>query len=138
MQGSFLKRMIIGVIFTVILFSVAMPVFAQSSLIPCNGANGVPNTPKAANPGECTFQDFVALAKAVANKIVIIGLALAPIIFAYVGYLLITSSDNPGKRTLAKKIGWNVAIGLVIMMLAWLLVKLVLDALVNSSILTWG
>jgi len=110
-------------------FSLATPVFAyQYSLFPCNGAN-MPNGGK-----ECTFGDLVETAQAVAERVVAFGLIVAPLIFAFAGYLYLTSQDNPGKRTRANGIFKNVAIGLVIMLIAWAIVNLILTALVCGNI----
>lgn len=122
-----------------------VPLYAQTQndaydLIPCSGVNGK-DDPGTKNGHECTFEDLIRLAQAVAKKIVQIGLILSPIIFAYAGYLLITSSDNPGKRDTAKKIAWNVAKGIAVMMLAWLIVDLILRALLKQGVLNnlpWG
>ncbi len=110
------------------------------SLIPCSGVADVSDT-GTSNGKECTFQDVIALAQAVAKKLVQIGLIVSPIIFAYAGYLLVTSQGNTGQRDKAKKIGWNVVKGLVVMLLAWLFVDLILRALLSQTFydaIPWG
>ena len=106
--------------------------------IPCNGV--VDANPsgglQASQNHACTFQDLVNGSKAFANEIVQIGLIVAPLILAYVGWLFITSGDNPDNRNTAKKIGWNVVKGLAMMMLAWVVVNLILTALLKPNIVT--
>jgi hypothetical protein len=125
-------------------FSVLIILFFYFSIFPIvsfaqtqNTFSGiVPNCGSALDPnGECNFNSVVDTARTVANEIFIIGMALAPIILAYVGYLLVTSGDKPDKRSQAKKIAWNVVIGIVIMMLAWLFVTLILNGLLNKKTL---
>jgi hypothetical protein len=142
-----------GLIFLVSSVGLLIPVMASAqgnlTLFPCSGGadningagatgGGVPVPSKlptgASGEKACTFSDLVELAQAVANKIVQVGLILSPLIFAYAGWLLLTSGANPGKRKDAQKIFLNVVIGLAIMLSAWLVVKLVLTALVNPSI----
>jgi ABC-type Fe3+ transport system permease subunit len=130
------NRRIFSLLFVLTLFIPALaPVSAQDySLIPCQGVTTT-SDPNTNNGHPCTFNDLVTLAQNLANRIVQLGLILSPIIFAYAGYLLVTSQDNPKKRDDAKGIMWNVVKGITIMLLAWLLVDLVLGALLSQSIL---
>ena len=116
------------------LFLAPVVVSAQNDLFPCSGANGITNTSGATNNRECTFNDVIELAQAIANKVVLFGLLLSPFIFAWAGWLYLTSGNNPGNRKKANGIFVNVLIGLAIMLGAWLVVKLVLTALVSSNI----
>src|SRR6185369_13409148 len=124
MKFSFLKNTIMSGAVIGMLLS-ATPVFAQSglTLFPCDGPN-------------CSFGDVIEVAQAVASRVVEFGFILAPFVFAFVGYLFLTSQDNPAKRIRARKIGINVAIGLVIMLIAWVVVNLILTALVSQTILS--
>ena len=107
---------------------------STASLFPCSGVNDV-SDPNLDNGHECTFDDLITASQGVAAKIVQIGLIIAPLIFAYAGFLLVTSQDKPAKRDEAKKIAWNVAKGLAIMMLAWVFVNLILTALLKGNVL---
>ena len=107
---------------------------SSNPLFPCSGVNGASDLGYN-NGKECTFDDLITASQALAAKIVQFGLIIAPLIFAYAGYLLVTSQDKPAKRDQAKKIAWNVAIGLAIMMLAWVFVNLILTALLEKDVL---
>ncbi len=93
--------------------------YVKQAMFPCDGP-------------ECTFQNLVTAAQEFSAKLVQIGLIVAPLIFAYAGYLYIMSGleGNAGKRKTATGIFKNVAIGIIIMMLAWVLVNTILNALV--------
>jgi len=83
---------------------------------------------------DCTFNSVVAMAQEIATAIVKVGLFVAPLIFAYAGYLLVASGSNPGNRAKAAGIFKNVVIGLFTMLAAWVIVNLVLTALVSQSV----
>jgi hypothetical protein len=109
------------VLCTTFYFIVPSALFAQN-FFPCKGP-------------DCTFENLVTVAQEVANWIIKLGLMLSPLIFAYAGFLYLTSGANPGQRTKASGIFKNVAIGLVIMMCAWLFVSLILNALLDPTVL---
>src|SRR5204863_7140878 len=110
---------------------IAAPVIAVAAgdpgLFPCSGTDI--SQADMSNGHPCTFGDLVMVAQTIAKRIVQTGLILAPLVFAYAGFLLLTSQDNPSKRIKARKVFINVAIGLVIMMIAWVIVNLVLTSL---------
>ena len=113
-------------LFFIFYFSLSSVILAQipvkqGDIIACTGV-------------DCNFQSLIETAKNVVAKIVLIGLALSPIIIAYGGFLYLTSQNNPNKRTTANGIFKNVAVGLVIMMLAWVLVSLIFSALVCGGV----
>ena len=93
-----------------------------SDLYPCDGP-------------DCKFEDLLKLVSGVVGRLFTYALILSSIIFAYAGYLYLTSQNNPNQRGQANKIFQNVVIGLAIMMLAWVLVNLVLTTFVSSEYL---
>ncbi len=122
--------------------AVLMPTVAGAAsllnpdIFPCSGtaAVGTPDASGAVEDRECTFGDVVKAVSAIASVIVKIGLIVAPLIFAYVGYIFLTSGGNPTARKEAAKIGKNVVIGLAIMLSAWVVVNFVLGALVCNNV----
>ena len=46
--------------------------------------------------------------------------------FAYAGFLMIFSGGESGKRTKAKGIFWNVALGLILAAASWLIIHTIL------------
>ena len=78
----------------------------------------------------CGWDEFLHLVNNVIYFILFYMLVpIAAIMFAYAGFMLVTSGGEPGKRTTAKKIFSNVAIGLIIAVASWLIVKTLLSLL---------
>ncbi len=77
----------------------------------------------------CGFNDAIRLVQRVIEYIFVLILPIAAIVFAYAGFLFMTSGGNPSRRDAAKKAMINVVLGIVIVMAAWLVVKTVLVAL---------
>ena len=70
----------------------------------------------------CTYNDFIGLIDRIISYLLLLIGPLAAIMFAYAGFLLVTSHENAEKRTKARKIFLNTAIGIVIILLAWVAV----------------
>ena len=62
---------------------------------------------------------------------------IAAIMFAYAGILLIFSGGDTSKRSKAKSIFINVAIGFIIAVAAWLIVEFVLNLLGYNQAFNW-
>ncbi len=60
------------------------------------------------------------------------------IIFAWAGFLFISSVANPESKNLAKKMLMNAAVGLLIVLAAWLIVDFVMKTLYNPNDSGWG
>lgn len=108
-----------------IIFLLSFAVFpsfslAQSNvLVPCGTT---------ANPTSCGFNDLLNMVNKVINFILIyMAVPIAAIMFAYAGFLLVFSGGEPAKRTKAKDVFVNVAIGLVIIAACWLIVHTILS-----------
>jgi hypothetical protein len=83
----------------------------------------------------CGISDLIILIQRVIEYIFILILPIAAIVFAYVGFLFLTSGGNTDKKTKAKKAMTNLVIGIVLVLAAWLIVQTVLTALgVDTSI----
>lgn len=84
-------------------------------LVPCNTAE------------TCDFNALLALVNNVINYMILLTVPIAAIMFAYAGFLLVTSGgESASAKTKAKSIFWNAVIGLIIALAAWLIVKLIL------------
>lgn len=77
----------------------------------------------------CGFNEFITLIQNVIEYIFILVLPIAAIVFAYAGFLFLTSGGNAEKRKAAKKAMVSVIIGVLIVMVAWIAVRTVLSAL---------
>lgn len=81
----------------------------------------------------CGFADIIRLIQNIIEYIFILILPIAAIVFAYAGFLLLTSGGSPEKRKSAKNAMVKVITGIIIILLAWLLVKTVLVGLGASA-----
>mgnify|MGYP003521037636 FL=1 len=97
------------------------PAFTSAEpLIPCDGGptNG------------CDFDDLMALINTVIDFLIFdLALPIAAVVIAYAGFLFLTSGDDSGKRTKAKKMLVNIVIGLVLALASWLIVQTILLSL---------
>lgn len=75
----------------------------------------------------CGFNEFMALiGNVVRFTLFDLALPIAAIMFAYAGFLLVTSGGSTEQRGKAKKIFTSVAIGLIIAVAAWLIIHTIL------------
>jgi hypothetical protein len=77
----------------------------------------------------CGLADIITLIQNIIEYIFILVLPIAAIVFAYVGYLYLTSGGNTAKHTQAKQAMTNLGIGILIILAAWLIIKSVLTTL---------
>lgn len=86
----------------------------------------------------CGFTDLIRLIQRIIEYIFVLILPLAALVFAYAGFLYLTSGGSASKRDAARKAMTNVLIGIIIVMLAWIAVKTLLVALgVDESFLIY-
>ena len=115
-------------IFVFLLVLIAMPLlsFAAEPLVKCG--TQVDAEGKITNP--CGFNEFLGLINRVI-KFVLFDLALpiAAIMFAWAGVLMVTAGGRTEKVGKAKRIFTNVAIGFIIAVIAWLIVRTILTIL---------
>ncbi|MBU0611821.1 hypothetical protein KKA39_02210 [Patescibacteria group bacterium] len=95
----------------------------------------VPDCPEAG----CGFNELICLINNVIQFILFrMAVPIAAIMFAYAGILLLFSGGDTSKRSKAKSIFTNVAIGLIIAIAAWLIVETILTLLgYDQSWTTW-
>ncbi|MCX6751656.1 MAG: pilin [Candidatus Nomurabacteria bacterium] len=99
------------------------PEKSPSGLVKCglSDANG-----KVENP--CGFYDILTLINTVVHFVIFdLVLPIAALMFAYAGFELITSGGETSKREKAKSIFTNVALGLVIVLAAFLIIQTILS-----------
>ncbi len=83
--------------------------------------------PEICNTRECGWLDFVALGNEVLRFAVYMSIFGATIAFTFAGFKMLTNADSSGEIEKAKKIIWTAAIGIVVTLSAWLIVKFILD-----------
>lgn len=95
-----------------------------SGLVKCN------------NPPDCTFEELIATANAVMGFLVQIGIAFIAIVLAYAGWIYLTAGGDSGKIKTAHKMFRNSVIGFMIILGAFLVIKLLVSTLgLNTSII---
>ncbi len=130
-------------IYIFILFILIIPIFSLADFVgPC--PEGTHNDGTACVPDEaggtglvpacegkdCNWDQLMTLVDNILNFLLnVMVIPIAAIMFAYAGFLLVTSGGDPGRRSKAKSIFINVLIGLIIAVGAWALVKLLLTTL---------
>ncbi len=127
-------KIIRGVLFISVLMIASTPflVGAQpSQIVPgdCNttiGENGTFTDP-------CGWTHFVQLANNILQFLVYLSVPIAAVAFVYAGWLYLSSQGNPGQISRAHGIFLNVAIGLIIVLVSWLVVDLILTSLATPG-----
>lgn len=92
-----------------------------------------PIIPEACRACPCGFGGVLAIIQNVVNFIIGLSIIFATIIIVWAGGLYILSATNPESRSTANKMLINAAIGLVIVLSAWLIVDFVMKALYNNE-----
>jgi len=121
-----LRWVLVITLLFLILISPALAFAQIPTIVPCTGATG-------ANP--CTICHIAQLAQNTLNAGVYIAVFLSAVLFAYAGWQYITAGGESGKAESAKKIFWNVGVGLILILAAWLIVDLIMKMLVNEQAL---
>lgn len=113
-------------IYIFVLMSLYFPVHAWDwgeSLIPCKpsmGVNGVWEK-------KCGFNDLIKGGENIIDFLIKLSIPVSVLLFAYAGILYIR--DREKANTQAKKIFWNIIVGLFFMLAAFLIVKAILSGL---------
>lgn len=82
---------------------------------------------------DCEFSDLVAFGQNIIGWLLRIAIPIATILFAYAGFLYLTSAEKPGQRDTAKKIFGSVFVGLVIALAAWIIVSFITNLLIKPT-----
>ncbi len=91
-------------------------------IVPCQGVN-------------CTCADLTTVAQNVINLSIFVAVFLSAILFAWAGWKLISgrSVGSHGAIEEGKEVLWNVVIGLVIIIAAWLIVDTIVKTITASG-----
>lgn len=117
-----MKKFLTILFFAAILLAVvpALPAEAAAGLIPCSGV-------------DCDLCSLVQLGQNIVNFLVYFSTLLATILVAYAGFKMLTSADNPGAISSAKKLFWSVLWGFAILLSAWLILDTIMRVLFENS-----
>ena len=133
-----MKNKIFGFIFAFVLFSIPFAFTYAAPLVPkCNTGEIDMLTGQYSNP--CNFSYFMDLINGLIKfMLFVIATPFVAIIIMYTGYLFLTAGGSAGQTEKAKKILFNVVIGYVIALAAWLIINTIIGALnVDPSINTF-
>ncbi len=107
-------------IFTSIFLMLILPTFSFAAGLVPDCDNLTPTT-------QCDFTAFMTLIDTVIKFILFnMAVPIAAIMFAYAGFLMVTSGGSTESRTKAKSIFTNAALGLIFAAAAWLIIKTIL------------
>lgn len=95
-----------------------------SQIVPCTGVN-------------CTVCDLAKLAQNIINTGVFIFIFFSALMFAYAGFLYL-SNEALGEQQKARGIFSNVAMGLIILLAAWLVVDTLMKSVLGGSFGPWN
>lgn len=121
------------------LIIIAFPIFVYSAPSPDTTNNKTGITYECGDgktAGNCDFTDLVTATQRVVNIAVKYALFFSVIVIAYAGFRYMKSGDNPGERTKANEMLKKVAIGIAVIMSAWLIVNLITVELLGKNLET--
>jgi len=130
-----LRRVVILAVFALLMTATIVPVVvgaAVPTIVPgkCQGANAAT---------ECGICQLAQLVTNLLNFAIYGAVIAAAVLFALTGFKFLTSRDNSGALTAAKKMFWNVILGLIIVLAAWLIVNTIVSFMVGSgNPFTWN
>jgi lysylphosphatidylglycerol synthetase-like protein (DUF2156 family) len=109
-------------------------------------ANGLDN-PGGNDPGtlvpscegsSCKFAHLVQLANNVLNLLVNLSIMAAALMFAYAGFLYMSDGGNMTKVKEAHTVFTSVAVGIIIVLIAWLSIDTLLNTLTGKGLKEWS
>lgn len=86
----------------------------------------------------CRACDLVTTAFNILKLIITVAMAGATVMLTYAGVLFVMGSASSGNLDSAKRIFWDVFIGLIIVLVAFLVVDLILRTLTEKSLAQWS
>ncbi|KKT75505.1 MAG: hypothetical protein UW71_C0002G0005 [Parcubacteria group bacterium GW2011_GWB1_44_7] len=112
-----------------IFVALAAPFSAQAAWVP--GQPVVPCDGSTAKP--CDFNALIVLANNIISIAIYLAILVAVAMFAYAGFLYLTSAGDTGKMKQAHTIFTNAAVGFIFVLAAWLIITLILSALASRE-----
>jgi hypothetical protein len=83
---------------------------------------------------DCDFNHLVLLVQRVINFLIFtLAFPISALMFAYAGILMLTAGGKEGQIKKAKSVFMGVAIGLVLMLAAWLIVYTITNILIDDE-----
>jgi hypothetical protein len=79
------------------------------------------------NPPKCDLDDLIATVNKIINFLVVIAASVVAMMFCYAGFIYLTAGGDTGKAKKAKEVFTSTAVGFVIILAGWLIIKFVLQ-----------
>lgn len=117
--------------------ALALPVSAYAADIPLLSP-GWSLVPEACRSCPCGLPGVLAIVQNLVNAGIGVAIVFCVIIMAWAGILFMTTPTNPEARSKANHMLINAAIGLMIVLSAWLMVDFVMKILYNPNNAGWG
>ncbi len=103
--------------------ALSLPTIAFAQLVPCDGVNT-----------KCDFAALITLFDNILNFLILISIPIAAVMFAYAGWLYLSAGGNTEKVKKAHGIFAAVAIGIIIILVAWLIVNTILEVFTGEGL----
>lgn len=100
----------------------------DTGLVTCNRGYHIGDI---ASCGPC---ELLKTIQKVLTFLILVSVLIASIMFAYAGFLYLTSSTNPGNIAKAKGVFWNVLFGFVAVLGAWIVINTILNTLAGRPL----
>lgn len=82
---------------------------------------------------ECSFASLITLVEVLIYNMVVLSTLIATAVFAYIGFILLTSGGKPGAREKAIGMFMKVVKGYLWILFAWLVVYTITSTLLNDG-----
>ncbi len=85
------------------------------------------------DPNYCGFEAFITLIKNGITDLVLISTLVVVALLCFVGFIFLTSGGNKSKYDSAKGKLWNIVVGYIWVLAAWLIVYTITSAILDPS-----
>ncbi len=139
-KNSLVLCLFVSVLLILGLFLIPFAPAHAAGLVPCDGAVKSSNNFEGGSGPisvPCTFASFLKLVQNVINFLLIIAIPIATAFFAYAGFLVMTSGDNPGQRGRAVQIFKDIGIGVLWILAAWMVVSIIITTIANPKVIPY-
>lgn len=151
-MNKIIKLVILNLIFTIFVWIFPLTSYSQATPVPGTPSAQAP-TPvvgstgtgftyecveKGAGPtggdryGNCTWNNLIEAVQRFFDFLIPFALFFTVVVLTYAGFFYMKSGTNPTDRTKANKMFQNVGVGIFFMLAAWLIVKLITNALIGD------
>ncbi len=130
MQKLFIKNISTKFLVITLFVLLLLPVFSHAQFVyECPGVGG--------RPGECTFTDLINAVRRVTNEGTKFALGFSVIVIAWAGFKFMMAGESASERSKAAGMLLKVVQGIVIIIIAWVLVRLITTAVLDDTVPTF-